>query len=367
MKIRQLGHVARSGGVDSVCSTATDRFAAIVAWRGTRTVVGLRLSGPRLVLEHLWSRELARGAPHTWAGQSVALDVSSLVLTEDTRLYAIGGADRLLLDLHDGALLARSTAPVSPTAQVTLLGDVLVVPEGQAVSSYDAATLASVDRKQTPDARWAFAPVALGLAVLEEEAAGQSCIWRLHSGECWALPHVAHVRAEVLVFDSLAIIASGLGAPDRLTCFDARAGAVCWTHELAQPSLSVPAQAPLPFAKPMVAAGSQVIVATALQTLEARLASSGDLVWRVPLTASPTALCLMDECAWVGCADGSVTAVHVERGEAVTRAVLPGSGHAAVAIFRLRVRSGEATIVLVTRTGNIYRLELSPNEAGAVG
>lgn len=360
MRAESLGRVGQPGGVEpGACMSTPGHLALVVRWRDTCTVVGLKFSPLRHRIDAVWHRTLGGNVFHLWAGHQIVLNVASILSVGQGHLFVAGGTERLLVDGASGTILVVTSVASPPSAPASLLSAEVIVPEGQVVGAYDLAASKLTWRRPTPQQTWAFAPMEGELLPVQGEQSEVAALWHFRHDALWTLPGVSYVTAAPVVCGSVALIPSGGGPPDRLTALDLGTGAVQWSIDFPRPELlRPPAQGPFPFPYPAVALGDQVIVATALPTLEARAIASGASIWRIGLTAQPTALALVMDTVWVGTADGSVIAVDAISGAAHGQTVLTGLAEFPAAIVPLPEHSTMSAVMVIARLGNIYGITL---------
>jgi hypothetical protein len=239
-----------------VLSTAfvRPRLLALVMHQALRaTVSGLLLESDGGTAKRLWRRPLAGDIDHVWRGHWIALNAASVV-TAGERLLVSGATERLALDSRSGKVLAHSSAPASPSAMASVVGDALVAPEGQLVSSYDAVTMEPRSSRPTPSGTWAWAPAVEWWTVVTDEEDDAIGVWNVETGEL----------RQLIVRDDLAVVATGSGAAERLAAVSLSGGALRWRAEFADPEPPRPqmeGRRKLPH--PMCLFGSLVIAAVA--------------------------------------------------------------------------------------------------------
>lgn len=329
------------------------------------------------VWEHAGLSELPF-LPPVVAGGGEGLGTSCLVAGAGGEVYVVCGDSRLRAAGESGAVLAEGKAPASPSAASVLAGSQLLVPEGFELAGYDAATLALRWRRAAPEGMWT-GPLVDGLCACEERVwprePEKSGLWEL--GDDGFLPVAGSwpIRSRPCVVGSRIVLSCGGGAGDRLICVDARTGEVLWRADTAPPDpdrFKSPAPAAFPADPAVVAHGDGVIAVTQVPSVEARVATSGELAWRVSLvdllggefavdSNQPTGLAVIDGTVWVGIDRAAVVAIDAETGAVLGSVELlddPSGGVGPHCFAKMPGASGAQAVVAIRSLGTIYGIEL---------
>lgn len=296
------------GGVLSI-AFLRPRLLALVMHRALQaTVTGLLVELNGGTAKQLWRRGLTGDIYHVWRGHRMALNSASVVAAGDCLLVA-GGTERLAIDRYSGKVVARSSAPASPSAKASTVGDALVVPEGQLVSLYDSVTLQLRLSKPTPRGTWAWAPAASSLAAVSDEENAYVGLWSVETDEVHVIAVPGPAR-QLIVLDDLAVVAAGSGAAERLAAVGIAGGALRWCTEfvdLEPPRPHIQGRPVL--AHTMCLSGPLLIAAVATPAVVALDVGSGEEQWLTGLSGYPTALALHRGVLWLGAQDRSVTCI----------------------------------------------------------
>jgi outer membrane protein assembly factor BamB len=217
-----------------------------------------------------------------------------------------------------GSVLAEVSAPFSPSASATLVGDTLIVPEGRQVAAYEASTLALRWRRPTPEMMWADVTSAQGrclLRVLDEEMEGfrGARLWDLNTNEVQALPpRLSRIRRPACSGSTL-VYPSGGGAAERLTAMNRETLELLWEAEFPPPAAG-PFWTPPIVERPVHAHGECLVAVTDLPSVECRRFTTGERLWTVGLEGQPYALRILDGNAWVASEGAQLTVVEVATG-----------------------------------------------------
>lgn len=338
-----------------VAFAPSSRVLVLVMHKALRaTVFGMHLGSEVGAAKQLWRRGLTGEIDHLWRGHHIALNSASAVAASRDRVLAAGGTDRVALDTRTGELLAHSSAPASPTAKASLLGTALVVPEGRQVSWYDTVTLQRRNSQQTPRGTLALAPAAgpfLPVSCEDDSAIG---LWKVETEELYQVPLPGPARKAV-VFDDVAVVATGGGAPERLAAVNLADGSLRWRAEFVDPEPPRPPSEGKPkLANPICSLGRLVIAAVATPAVVA-LDSSGHEQWLTGLSQHPTAFTMHRGMLWLGTQDRAATRIDSTTGEVLGSTAFPEPGDFPVAFAGLPNADG---VLGVGRFGSVHRLEV---------
>jgi hypothetical protein len=317
MRIDNLGKIDLPGGVEpGACLASANQIVLVLRWRDTCTVVGLQFDPDRPQFRQIWHHELAGNVEHQWTGHSVVMNFPSLLLTEDNLLYVIGGTERLLLNADSGLPILQTAGLASPTAQASLVGQEILVPEGQALSAYDVTSLRLNWQRQTPEKRWAFASVVNGLLPLQSELDETSTLWQIDSHQVWSVPDAPYLKLVPVIHHSNIIVLSGVGPPNYCFALDLKTNALQWSFDCSRLiPLTSQIEGILPFPNPAaISYKEQILIATAKPTLEAVSISDGRCLWQVNLSSAPTALAKDADVIWIGTFSGEVLVIDTNNG-----------------------------------------------------
>lgn len=334
--------------------------------------VARRIDVEELAADLVWERELAQGSEHPFPW---GLPLPSVAAGPGGHVCLISGSERLLANAGTGEVLAQVRPAATPSGPAVLAGREFLVPEGRALASYDTETLALRCRRDAPHGLWA-GPLTPGLCslrdasltVTEPQVAG---LWNLKRDAFVEIPGSYWISARPVAAGGYGVLSCGGGAGDRLIGVDLGTGAVRWraATAAAEPNLfKAPAPAAHPVDPAVVAYGEHVIAVTQVPSVEARVASSGDVLWHVALTedpedtmtvekAQPTALAVMDGTVWVGLYDSRVMAFDAASGAPKGEiALADAENRPPVAFTRPPGEAGRA--IAVTGSGTSYVLAI---------
>lgn len=288
MNVAGLGDTGLTGRVHAGKAAATAGHLVLISESGDSITVAAALY---LDPEHsrflgVWTRELPRGGRQ------------STVLPDEGLVYLLSGEERLLVGVRTGEVLAEATGPVG--AGAAIVDSELVVPEGQQLAGYDARTLSELWRRTLPEVDPAheglwFGPVGDGACAVNARA--WRCteptmvgLWPYASDrfvEIRAAPRIS--SSPVRVGDAVVVSGGGgyEGPGDRLIAVSADDGSVLWrvpTPPQPDPHLFKPPNIRWgwpsglnPIEPTLLPYGECVIAATQEPSVQARIASTGEL------------------------------------------------------------------------------------------
>ncbi len=383
------GEAGRLGGIDSADVAAAGDHLVVIVGRGVEyeTAVGLRLDPKASRAEPVWTRELP--LPTDRPGPNAGLFHTSAIPAEDDGVFLVSGIARVLVDARSGAVVAETEAPVATSEAAVADSELLVcecdpcraespLPERRHLAAYDATSLALRWRRPVPEGLFAVGAPTGGACPVRGPAGGEeertARLWLLASDTVSVVRPSWPISSAAVRVGSVVVASCGGGAGSQLVGLDADSGELLWSADSPPPDpwmFHAPAPAADPVAYPVVAHGDRVVWISQAPAVEARLASTGERLWRVGLVerpddlaavgrAQPTALALIDGTAWVGTHDGRVVAVDADTGSVLGERELhgPERGPGPVGIVPIPVR-GAAGVIAVTSLGDIYGVSLA--------
>jgi outer membrane protein assembly factor BamB len=356
MKIDNLGKIDLPGGVEpGACLTSANQIVLVLRWRDTCTVVGLQFAPDRPQFRQIWHHEFTGNVEHQWAGHSIVMNFPSLLLTEDNLLYVIGGTERLLIDTEKGLPIVQTTGLTSPTATASLVNNEILVPEGQALSAYDATSLRLNWRQPTPQKRWAFASVVNRLLPLQSELDETSILWHIDSHQLWSLPNAPYLTLVPVTHHSSIVVLSGVGPPNYCFALDLKTNALQWSFDCSRLiPLTSQIEGILPFPNPAaISYKEQILIATAKPTLEAVSISDGRCLWQINLSSAPTELAQNADITWIATFSGELLAVNTSNGKIFAQATVSDYP---ISILPLSKSTNQLEAIILGRLKTMYKV-----------
>jgi outer membrane protein assembly factor BamB len=354
MNVKLFGHINFQGGVEpDVYLLSSNQIALIKRFRAECSVIGLRFNLTLEQVESSWNCELPGDVYHTWAGHRIGMNFASIVPSEKNYLYAIGGTQRLLLNAKVGTVIAHGSAHISPSAPANLIGEELIVPEGQFLAGYDAGNLKLKWRKPTPSNQWIFAQPVGELVLLQHELDQTATLWNYKTNALWKLPNVLYPTKAPLVHDGTIIIPLGGGSPIQLVAFSLTNGSVQWTLNYSTTKLL---QEGFPLTHyPLVDYKDSFIVATGQPGLDLLSIVDGSCIWHIDLSSEPTSLKTSEDIVWVSTATGDILAIEVTSGAILSQTTI---SEGIISVLPLPSTSVLPNAMFITRLGDIYHASL---------
>jgi outer membrane protein assembly factor BamB len=352
MKLKHIGKINVRGGIEPIgCKTDSRQFITLVRWRNSFTILKIKVDCNLSSLDVMWKRELAGGKHHSWAGHQLVVNFPSFVLSSrNDALYVISGCERLILDLASGELLDFSEANTSPSSPAVIVGDEILVPEGQTLCAYNLHNFQLIWRKPTPCNQWIFAPPVCDIAVLQHEIGDTAALWNFKADSLWQLPQVTSPTKAPILLDEMIVIPYGGGLPEGIIAIDHSDGSTIWNivYEVAdysQDALLSP-QYPLSMLQ-----DSMIMVNSNLEIGKIK-AVDGTSIWQTGLESRATALLHEGSVSWIGTADGQIFLLDSLNGVILDRGKISGQpAH----IFSTQIDSSNEFLTLVVDyLGNIY-------------
>lgn len=320
MKCNLLGNVNLRGGVapDAYMLTLNE-IALIMRWRATCTVVVLRYDLLNYNVEVIWSYELTGDIYHDWAGHKIAINSASVIPGVENQIYAIGGTDRLLLHSTTGAIVNHVSAQASPTACASLIGEDLIVPEGQTLVAYNKNNLNLKWSKAAPINQWIFGPILDNFVPLQNEIDQTASLWDFRTDELWTLPNTYYPTQLVTAPDNSVVISSGGCSVNQILALDLKSDSEKWsidyysTRDTSKKSIEgYPSSNYL-----MISEDGVLFVATTQPSLEAVSIVRGLQLWSIFLPSQPTVLVKKENFIWLSTVGGDVILI-----DTVSRAII---------------------------------------------
>ena len=366
-----LGQSGQPGTVKPGAAVLSGDYLVLTSYRrgGPITAVGLILDPERSRMELSWVRELP-DEPRGYDSYPYA------AAAEDDGVYLVSGSARLLVAADVGTVLAEASAPTPPSALPARVEAEFLVPEGDEFAAYDAATLEPRWRRPTPRGLWA-GPPADGLCPIRaspssSEDPGFVALWDIRSNALSRVPRPDCISpwSPPVPIGSLVVLSCDVGAGDRLVAVSRETGAVAWEAETPPPSpnfFKAPAGQPPPIGPSVVRHGDHLLSVNQIPSAEARMAATGELLWRLELAdpavrtshdlEQPTALAITDTTAWVGTQNRRIVAVDAEDGTVRGETALP-TIEAASSIFPMPGAAGSSAILAVGGRGSVYGVSI---------
>ena len=365
-----MGRSGRRGGIYPADAAVAGEHLVVIVHRGhERTAVGMALDLDASSAQPRWQRSL----PHyDWDSDSYKWDSSSVIRADAHSVYVVAGKARLRLEAHSGAVVAETEAPALSSRPAALSGPELLVPEDRALAAYDTATLMFRWRRSAPEGWLLSAPPVEDLCPVhrwEEHRCTATALWKLSEDAIRPLPASLVSVAPMAVTASVAVVAYLSG--ERLAAVKAGSGELAWNVETPAPwPLFTPQnQGPMPGAYRVVAHGERVVAAVQTPAVEARVAETGGVLWRVDLLrdrshigaglSQPLSLSVVDGVVWAGTYRGDVLAIDADDGTVLGQVtVRQHKGSGVIAILPVGEHTSSAGVVGVSRLGTIYGLSM---------
>lgn len=156
-----------------------------------------------------------------------------MISADEGRVYLASGSFRLLVVADAGTVLAEANAPAPPSSLPAVSGPDLLVPEGDELAAYDAATLEPRWRQATPRGLRA-GPVSGGLCPLVPAKDPEVlALWDIHTDALSEIAGCSYLErwSAPLLLESLIALSCGQGGRDRVVAISRDTGAVAWEAE----------------------------------------------------------------------------------------------------------------------------------------
>jgi PQQ-like domain len=370
MKLVALDHPPATGGIQPGCAV---EVAGHLAWLEAAALTSATAVSARLEFEGGAPRLVTTGRhalpvdTHLEPGASAPHN--SVVGTDPRCATFISGRSRVLIDVAHGEILAQTEAPTDATGPARGVGEQVLVPEGNALTAYDARTLTAVERTEVPDSYSVYATDEDGAAVLLRPLGSQPKV----SLSLWfpPAPPIELSDADYAIgppaaAEGLVVVPAGVGAAATTVAVDRASGAIAWSCSMVRPRSRIGG---LPVIPTVLSGEEAVLVAAAWPAIDAREPMTGRLIWRHELSQRPddahdlnirrpTAVAIGDGRAWTATYDGELIAIDIGSGEKIASTYLDALvGNITTAILPIL---GSSSAIVVGAVGAMTHATLMP-------